>query len=116
VCALGSFSCLMGCMLGSLLTPATPIEVLRTFYTRVRPFGVWNPVRAAGSTAPQVRLLPTVINIVTGAFALAASILSVFFLIGHYFTHFIAAIGIALVCAIIPYHSWYNKLPMLCAD
>jgi SSS family solute:Na+ symporter len=106
----------MGCMFGSLLTPATPVEVLRAFYTRVRPFGVWSPVRTASSTAPHVPLLPTVINIVTGLFALVASILSVFFLIGHYFSHFFAAIGIALVCAIILYHSWYKKLPMLCTN
>jgi len=107
---------LMGCLLGSLLTPATPIDVLRTFYTRVRPFGVWNPVRAATSTAPQFPLLPTVFNVVTGLFALVASLLSVFFLIGHYFTHFIAAIGVALGSAIILYHSWYKKLPMLCTE
>jgi hypothetical protein len=49
-------------------------------------------------------------------FALVASFLSVFFLIGHYFTHFIVAIGAVMFCAIFLYHSWYKGLPTLCPD
>jgi Na+/proline symporter len=45
---------LIGCLMGSLLTAATPLEVLRTFYERVRPFGFWAPLRATASTPPDV--------------------------------------------------------------
>jgi hypothetical protein len=45
-----------------------------------------------------------------------SSFMSVFFLIGHYFDYFGAAIGIVLSCAIILYHSWYKKLPTMCLD
>jgi SSS family solute:Na+ symporter len=105
-----------GCVLGSLLTAATPTGVLETFYTRVRPFGFWSPVRGALAVAPRIASLPLVATqVVTGVLALVASFLSVFFLIGHYFAHFSVAIGIVLLCAVILYQSWYKRLP-LCVD
>ena len=108
---------LAGCLLGSLLTPATPNEVIKIFYTRVRPFGLWQPVRAQCEIAPQIASLRLVlINVVAGIFALVSSFMSVFFLIGHYFDYFGAAIGIVVSCAIILYHSWYKKLPTMCPD
>jgi SSS family solute:Na+ symporter len=112
-----SLASLAGCLLGSLLTPATPIAVLETFYTRVRPFGFWKPVRARCAAAPQIASLPvTAINVVAGVFALIASFLSVFFLIGHYFSHFGIAIGVVLLCGIILYCCWYRTLPTTCEE
>lgn len=35
---------LIGCILGSLLTPPTEEEVLKNFYKTVRPWGFWEPV------------------------------------------------------------------------
>src|SRR5882724_1406298 len=108
---------LIGCLLGSLLTPATPIAVLETFYTRVRPFGFWKPVRAVSAIPPQIGSLAMVAtHVVAAIFALVASFLSVFFLVGHYFTYFSAAIGVVLLCGIILYHSWYKKLPITCLE
>lgn len=105
---------LAGCLLGTLLTPATPIAVLETFYSRVRPFGFWSPVRAQCASAPQIAPLPLVLlNVVVGVFALVGAFLSVFFLIGHYFTQFSVTISIVLFCVIILYHSWYKLLPMM---
>ncbi len=112
-----SLASLAGCLLGSLLTPATPPAVLETFYTRVRPFGFWKPVRTLSPTAPEIAWVPLVVAHVTAAaIALIGSCLSVFFLIGHYFTHFLAAIGVVLLCAIFLYHGWYKRLPTLCPD
>jgi len=83
----------------------------------VRPFGLWQPVRAQCSITPQIASLPLVlINVVAGIIALVSSFMSVFFLIGHYFDYFGTAIGIVLSCAIILYHSWYRKLPTMCPD
>lgn len=36
--------CLIACVVGSLLSPADDMEVLKTFYIRVRPWGFWGPV------------------------------------------------------------------------
>ena len=108
---------LAGCLSGSLLTPATPIAVLETFYTRVRPFGFWQPVRDHCAAAPQIASLPmAAINVVAGVFALVACFLSVFFLIGHYFSYFGIAIGVVMVCGIILYRCWYKSLPTTCAE
>jgi solute:Na+ symporter, SSS family len=108
---------LAGCLLGSTLTPATPIEVLKTFYTRVRPFGFWSPVRAVSADAPPIATLPAAaVNVTAAVLALMASFLSVFFLIGHYFAYFGAAIAAVLSCVIILYHSWYKQLPAMCLD
>src|SRR5580704_13924215 len=108
---------LAGCLSGSLLTPATPTAVLETFYTRVRPFGFWQPVRARCAAPPRIASLPMAgINVVAGVFALIASFLSVFFLIGHYFSYFGTAIGVVLLCGIILYRYWYKSLPTACAE
>ncbi|GAB4289354.1 MAG: Na+:solute symporter [Oscillatoriaceae cyanobacterium] len=36
---------LLGCLLGTLLTPPTDTAVLDNFYKVTRPFGFWNPIR-----------------------------------------------------------------------
>jgi len=108
---------LAGCLLGSLLTPATPIAVLETFYARVRPFGLWKPVRAISANAPAIVSLPRVAtNVIAAVFALVASFLSVFFLIGHYFTYFGVTFIVVLSSAVILYHSWYKLLPTMGLD
>ncbi|MEM9324712.1 MAG: sodium:solute symporter family protein [Bacteroidota bacterium] len=35
---------LIGCFLGTLLTPAEDVEVLKNFYRKVRPWGFWKPI------------------------------------------------------------------------
>jgi hypothetical protein len=108
---------LIGCLMGSLLTAATPLEVLRTFYERVRPFGFWAPVRAAASTPPDVIALTRVaINVIVGVTALMCAFLSVFFLIGHYFAQLGTTVVIVLICAVILYHGWYRRLPTMCPE
>jgi hypothetical protein len=58
----------------------------------------------------------TALNVVAGVFALIASFLSVFFLIGHYFSYFGTAIGVVLLCGIILYCCWYRTLPTTCEE
>ncbi len=36
---------LVGCVLGTLLTPAEPDELLKAFYKNVRPWGFWRPIQ-----------------------------------------------------------------------
>ena len=108
---------LAGCLSGSLLTAATPIEVLKTFYTRVRPFGFWKPVRAVSGTLEEVTVLSAVVfNVVLGAAALISSYLSVFFLVGHYFAQFSISAAVVLLCAVMLYYGWYKRLPTLCPE
>jgi SSS family solute:Na+ symporter len=112
-----SLASLVGCLLGSLLTPATPAAVLEVFYARVRPFGFWKPVRMLIPKTPQIAPVALIAaQVSAAALALVASFLSVFFLIGHYFTHFGVAIGVVLLGAMFLYHSWYKRLPTLGPD
>jgi solute:Na+ symporter, SSS family len=106
-----------GCLAGSLLTQPTSMETLKIFYTRVRPFGFWKPVRALSDGNPRITSLRFVLpNVAFGFVALFACFLSVFFLIGHYFEYLGWSTFTGLVCAIFLYHSWYKKLPVECAD
>jgi len=108
---------IVGCLAGSLLTQPTSMETLKVFYTRVRPFGFWKPVRALSDNNPRITSLRFVLpNVALGFVALFACFLSVFFLIGHYFEYLGWSAGTVLVCAIFLYHSWYKKLPVECAD
>jgi solute:Na+ symporter, SSS family len=103
---------LVGCLSASLLTAPTPAAVLNAFYARVRPFGFWKPVRAVNAIAVEETILPMVaINVVLGIIALGCCFLSVFFLIGHYFTQLSMTAAAVLLCAGILYHSWYRRLP-----
>jgi solute:Na+ symporter, SSS family len=112
-----SLASLVGCLLGSLLTPATPAAVLETFYTRVRPFGFWKPVRILSPMMAEIASVPlTVAHVTAAVFALIASFLSVFFLIGHYFQHFLVTTGVVLLCTIFLYHSWYKGMSTRCPD
>ena len=45
---------IVGCLAGSLLTQPTPMETLKIFYVRVRPFGFWMPVRALSDSNPRI--------------------------------------------------------------
>jgi Na+/proline symporter len=108
---------IVGCLLGSLLTPATPADTLRIFYARVRPFGYWGPVRALCEGDPTTSSLRFVLpHVASGFIALFAAFLSVFFLIGHYFDYLAWSAGTVLLCAIFLYHSWYKRLPTECVD
>jgi Na+/proline symporter len=108
---------MVGCLAGSLMTPATPNETLRIFYERVRPFGWWKPVRLLSKDMPRITSLRFVLpNVALGFIALMASFLSVFFLIGHYLEHLVWATATVVACATLLYFTWYRRLPIECAD
>jgi hypothetical protein len=101
----------VGCLAGSLSTPATPVETLTIFYARVRPFGWWKPVRDLSEEKPNIAALRLVLpNVAMGFMALFASFLSVFFLIGHYFEYLAWSAGTVLLSAIFLYYGWYRRL------
>jgi Na+/proline symporter len=39
--------CILACIIGSLVTPATEMRALKEFYRRTRPWGFWGPVHKA---------------------------------------------------------------------
>ena len=53
---IASGSSLAGCILGTLLTPATENNVLENFYRVTRPFGIWSHIRGSLPKAIQLKV------------------------------------------------------------
>jgi Na+/proline symporter len=102
---------LTGCIAGSLLTCSTPLTTLTEFYQRVCPLGFWGPIAAASGTNRQWREVGWVAaNVSVGVVGLISCYLSVFFVLGHYFTHFAVALGVFTVCVLMLHRTWYSRL------
>jgi Na+/proline symporter len=106
---------LLGCLIGTALTPATELKVLQTFYRRVRPFGIWKSVRETTQGVTQESSVLILVNVVLGVVALSGSFLCVFFAIGHYFVELRAASCAVAACVLVLYFSWYRRLAQITA-
>ena len=107
---------LAGCIAGSLLTPPTEMEVLKKFYTTVRPWGFWGPVleevrKEDPAFQPNGDFRKDMFNVAVGVTAQTAiTVLPVFFVLLMPGQGMVTA-GILLVCIFILYRTWYKKLP-----
>ena len=102
-------------VIGFLAEP-TDIEVLVKFYSRVRPFGFWKPVRLE---AEQRGLVPVndpmpridILNGVLTIFFQVALALIPFYLFLREWAFMSLWVGVALSLSIILYFTWYKNLP-----
>lgn len=106
----------LGCFFGSLLTPPTDMNVLKKFYSTVRPWGFWKPV------LDQVRLddrsfkenkdfKKDMFNVAIGIVAQTSiTLLPVFAVLLLPKQSILSAIILA-VCVLILYKTWYKQLP-----
>jgi Na+/proline symporter len=102
---------LTGCIAGSLLTSSTPLTTLTGFYQRVCPLGFWGPIAAANGNSRQGREVRWVAaNVSVSVVGLISCYLSVFFILGHYFTRFSVTVGVFTVCVLILHRTWYSRL------
>ncbi len=96
--------------------PPSDRDVLVRFYARVRPFGVWGPIRAeavrrglvpAGDRMPTIDLLNGVITVFfQGALALIP-----FYLFLKNWAQAVLWSAILLVLSVVLYRTWYRNLP-----
>ncbi|KAA6441021.1 Na+:solute symporter [Dyadobacter flavalbus] len=106
-----------GAIAGSLLTPATDMEVLTKFYRNVMPWGFWKPVREAiqredHSFAPDMNFRKDLFNVAVGVVAQTAiTVLPVFFILMMPVQTCIAAL-VLVVCILVLWKTWYRKLPL----
>lgn len=106
----------LGAVSGSLLTPPTELSTLKTFYQNVKPWGFWDPVLAAvqaedSDFVPNRDFKRDVFNIVIGITAQTSiTALPVFFVLLMPMQTGITA-AILLICVIILWKTWYQKLP-----
>lgn len=101
-----------------LLTPPTEMDVLVKFYSRVRPFGFWNPVRLeaerrglvpANDPLPRIDILNGFITV----FFQVSLALVPFYLFLRNWTMMALWTGIALGLGILLYFTWYKNLPSI---
>ena len=106
---------ILGCLLGTFLSKPTDMEVLRSFYTNVRPWGWWNPVYKTLKIEDQTfeknndfwkDMLNCVIGIVWQS---SMILLPIFFIIRDY-PKAVAALVVFLVTTTILKFTWLDKV------
>ena len=107
---------LAGCIAGSLLTPPTDENTLKSFYKTIRPWGFWGPVHAlvvaedpTFEANKNFRL--DMFNVVVGIVAQCCLTLLPMYLIIKMNTEFLITLGVLAVCAVILKKTWWNHLP-----
>lgn len=106
---------LAGGLWGTLATPPTEMSVLRSFYSKVRPWGFWGPVhREVLKDHPDFeknnRFLADMGIVAVGITAQTGmALLPVFFILEHWIP-FAFTLGVLAVCAVILKRFWWDPL------
>jgi len=106
---------LAGCLAGTLLTPAEDEEVLKSFYTRVRPWGFWGPVLRKvlaedPGFQPNQDFRRDMFNVAVGiCWQTSLVALPVCLVIGKH-REALAALGVAAVTSAVLKYTWYDRL------
>ena len=87
------------------------------FYTKVRPFGLWGPVRAKAKLSPSVQDARSesaglaVLNTVLGMVAITGLYLFPMYLVGHWHGYAALCLLAALAAIGLLAVTWYPNLP-----
>jgi Na+/proline symporter len=106
---------IIGCILGTLLTPAEDDETLKKFYKTVRPWGFWKPIHKKvvqddPSFEGNKDFGKDMFNVAIGITWQTSLVAFPIFLVLREWTPFFIAIGIIAVTSIILKFNWWNKL------
>ena len=106
---------ILGCISGTFLSKPTDIEVLKSFYTNVRPWGWWKPVYMELKSKDETfeknndfskDMLNCLIGIVWQS---SMIVLPIFFIIRDY-PKTIVSLSIFVITSIILKYSWLDKV------
>jgi Na+/proline symporter len=106
---------LAGSIIGTYATPPTNMDTLKSFYSNVRPWGVWGPVKQQvmaddPSFQPNKNFKLNMFNVVIGTIAqLCLTILPMYLITKQHLPLLVTA-GILAVIIIILKKTWWNKL------
>ncbi len=114
-------ACIAACVIGSLLTRPDDMEVLKKFYTKVRPWGFWAPVLAeVQKDYPQVgankNFARDAVNVLVGIVWQTSLVAAPIFMVIKHWPEFIAAMVVAAITSIFLWFNWYQKLEDYPAD
>jgi Na+/proline symporter len=106
---------LAGSVIGSYATAPTDLAVLRSFYTTVRPWGFWGPVKAIvmegdPSFVPNKNFKLNMFNVVIGTITQCSLTILPMYLILAQKTSLIVTIAILVVTITILKKTWWDKL------
>lgn len=109
LCSLG------GCVAGSLLTPPTDMNTLKTFYRTVRPWGFWGPVHERvvaeePDFVPNKNLGIDAFNVVVGVIAQCTLTLLPIYLVLGMHKELGLTLCLLLVCSLILKKTWWDRL------
>lgn len=103
------------CIVISLSTPADDMEVLKRFYVKVRPWGLWGPVRrAVQQEYPEVKANTEfgrdAINVAVGIVWQTALVASPIFMVIQYWQQFVISMLVVAVTSLFLWRNWWVKL------
>jgi Na+/proline symporter len=108
--------CFVTTIIASALTKPADMEVLVKFYSRVRPWGVWGPVRREAvrrGLVPANDKMPAtdaLNGLLTAVFQFSIALFVFYFFLRRW-PSFLAWIALTLGLAVILYFTWYKTLP-----
>jgi Na+/proline symporter len=113
--------CFIACVVGSLLSKADDIEVLKTFYIKVRPWGVWGPVyREALKDYPELKrntdLSRDLGNLVVGVIWQTSMVAASIFMVIQHWPEFIASVAVFVATSLWLWRFWWCRLEDYPAD
>jgi len=106
----------IGCLAGTFLTKPDEEEVLKRFYSTVRPWGFWKYIdRLVKRENPEFQenkgFSRDVFNTVTGIIWQMTLVVMPIYLVIREIKNFAIALAIFVATTIILKRSWYNRLP-----
>lgn len=109
---------IIGSLLGTFLTKPTNIDVLKSFYTNVRPWGFWKPVYKVlksedTSFAKNKDFSSDILNCVIGIVWQSSMIVLPIFLLIRDYPKMLVSLLVFLVTSIILKYTWLDKVKML---
>jgi Na+/proline symporter len=109
---------IIGCFLGTLLTPAEGDEILMKFYKTVRPWGFWKPIREKvvaknPNFVPNRNFKRDMFNILVGIVWQITLMAAPVYLVLREYSSLIISVVIMVVTSLILKYTWWNKLSEL---
>lgn len=108
---------LLTSIIASLATKPVDTQTLTKFYTTVRPFGLWKPIKDAARLTPQQLsdkseiASQAIINVILAMIAIASIYLAPMYLVGHWYNYALICTLIAAAAITALAFTWYRHLP-----